>query len=105
MQRPLPAREAAHGPGSAAATQACTRVRCPRPPSCPPQRSGILIDACRLGAGHSSFLQQAAYLTGGTYLRPAQPQALVQYLNVSLGCVPEAPGAGITGSGWGIWRL
>ncbi|PRW60988.1 general transcription factor IIH subunit 3 [Chlorella sorokiniana] len=45
------------------------------------QRSGILIDACQLGAGHSSFLQQAAYLTGGTYLKPARPQALTQYLN------------------------
>lgn len=43
----------------------------------------MLIDACQLGPGHSSFLQQAAYLSGGTYLKPARPQALVQYLNVS----------------------
>ena len=44
----------------------------------------MLIDACQLGPGHSSFLQQAAYLSGGTYLKPARPQALVQYLNVRL---------------------
>ena len=54
------------------------------------QRSGILIDACQLGPGQSSFLQQAAYLTGGTYLKPARPQALVQYLNVS-----EQPAAAV----------
>ncbi|PSC74346.1 general transcription factor IIH subunit 3 [Micractinium conductrix] len=45
------------------------------------QRSGILIDACQLGPGHSAFLQQAAFLTGGVYLKPAKPQALAQYLN------------------------
>eukprot|EP00887_Chlorella_sp_A99_P005983 scaffold27.g5983.t1 len=44
------------------------------------QRSGVLIDGCKLGAAHSRFLQQAAHLTGGTYLRPAKPAALAQYL-------------------------
>ncbi|EFN53393.1 hypothetical protein CHLNCDRAFT_13819, partial [Chlorella variabilis] len=45
------------------------------------QRSGVLIDACQLGRRHSTFLQQAAYLTGGVYLKPSKPVALVQYLN------------------------
>ncbi|KAL4452715.1 hypothetical protein ABPG75_008377 [Micractinium tetrahymenae] len=45
------------------------------------QRSNVIIDACHLGQGHSAFLQQAAHLTGGVYLRPTKPQALVQYLN------------------------
>ncbi|KAI3436069.1 hypothetical protein D9Q98_002127 [Chlorella vulgaris] len=45
------------------------------------QRSGVLIDACQLGVGDSSFLQQAAHLTGGIYLKPDKPQALLQYLN------------------------
>jgi hypothetical protein len=49
------------------------------------QRSGVLIDACQLGRGHSTFLQQASHLTGGIYLKPGKPQALIQYLNVSCG--------------------
>jgi transcription initiation factor TFIIH subunit 3 len=48
------------------------------------QRSKVAIDACKLGGEHSSFLQQAAYLTGGVYLRPPRPEALTQYLLVSL---------------------
>ncbi|KAL4418718.1 hypothetical protein ABPG77_008589 [Micractinium sp. CCAP 211/92] len=44
------------------------------------QRSNVLIDACWLGHGHSAFLQQAAHLTGGVYLKPTKP-ALIQYLN------------------------
>ena len=52
-----------------------------------------------VGYGHTPFpphkftpptllvLPQAAYLTGGIYLKPSQPPALVQYLNVS-GCSP-----------------
>lgn len=49
-----------------------------------------MIDACQLGRGHSAFLQQAAHLTGGIYLKPGKPQALVQYLNVSC-AAPEHP--------------
>lgn len=44
------------------------------------QRCGVVVDACVLGAGHSAFLQQAAHLTGGVYVRPARPAALLQYL-------------------------
>lgn len=44
------------------------------------QRCGVLIDACYLGASQSAFLQQAAHLTGGLYLRPARPAGLLQYL-------------------------
>ena len=47
------------------------------------QRSDVIIDGCKLGPKHSAFLQQAAYLTGGIYLRPSRPQALAQYLLVS----------------------
>lgn len=44
------------------------------------QRSGVVIDACYLGSSQSAFLQQAAHLTGGVYLRPARPAGLLQYL-------------------------
>ena len=45
------------------------------------QKLKILIDACVLFEQDSSLLQQAAYITGGVYLRPrAQKQALIQYL-------------------------
>ena len=47
------------------------------------QRSKVVIDACVLGNHHSSFMQQATHLTGGTYLKPTQPDALVQYLLAS----------------------
>lgn len=40
------------------------------------------MDACVLGEAHSSFLQQAAYLTGGVYVRPPKRGALVEYLLV-----------------------
>ena len=46
------------------------------------QRSDVIIDACVLGAYHSPFMQQATYLTGGTYLKPTKPGALVEYLLV-----------------------
>lgn len=44
------------------------------------QRGRIRIDSCYLGPQQSAFLQQAAHLTGGTYLRPARPAGLLQYL-------------------------
>ncbi len=40
----------------------------------------VPIDACLLGATESPFLQQAANLTEGVYLRPPRPAALLQYL-------------------------
>ena len=44
------------------------------------QRSGVVVDACYLGSSQSAFLQQAAHLTGGVYLRPARSAGLLQYL-------------------------
>lgn len=35
-----------------------------------------------LGTADSAFLQQAAHVTGGLYLRPSRPRALLQYLLV-----------------------
>jgi transcription initiation factor TFIIH subunit 3 len=40
----------------------------------------VAVDACLLGVGESAYLQQACALTGGTYLRPRRPAALLQYL-------------------------
>ena len=34
------------------------------------QRTGVMVDGCVLGSSDSAFLQQAAHLTGGLYLRP-----------------------------------
>lgn len=45
------------------------------------QKLKILIDSCILYREDSSLLQQAAYITGGVYLRPAmQEDALIEYL-------------------------
>jgi transcription initiation factor TFIIH subunit 3 len=44
------------------------------------QAGAVPVDACLLGGAESPFLQQAAALTGGVYLRPARPGALLQYL-------------------------
>ena len=44
------------------------------------QAANVPIDACLLGGGESPFLQQACSLTGGVYVRPARPAALLQYL-------------------------
>lgn len=46
------------------------------------QRREIVIDACVLNNSHSSFMQQACFLTKGIYLHPRHPQALLQYLMV-----------------------
>ena len=48
------------------------------------QKLGVVLDACMVGTGDSAFLQQAAHLTCGLYLRPFQPAALLQYLLVGL---------------------
>ena len=42
----------------------------------------MVVDACMLSGGESTFLQQATHLTSGIYLRPKQKAALLQYLLV-----------------------
>lgn len=42
------------------------------------------IDVCKLFGSDTVFLQQAAHLTGGSYLYLEQKEALLQYLIVSL---------------------
>ncbi|KAK9945787.1 hypothetical protein M0R45_011286 [Rubus argutus] len=44
------------------------------------QRSMVPIDSCYMGSNNSAFLQQASYITGGVYLKPQQPNGLLQYL-------------------------
>lgn len=44
------------------------------------QKKNVAVDACILTAEHSSFLQQAAYLTGGIYYKPSDFSGLLQYL-------------------------
>eukprot|EP00897_Mesotaenium_endlicherianum_P006092 jgi/Mesen1/5510/ME000277S04711 len=44
------------------------------------QRSSVPIDTCMLGGQDSAFLQQAAFLSGGVYLKPPRPEGLLQYL-------------------------
>eukprot|EP00798_Chlamydomonas_sp_ICE-L_P027681 gene27681-7323_t len=44
------------------------------------QRAEVSLDAVVLGSSDSSLLQQAVHLTGGLYLRPSHPSALLQYL-------------------------
>ncbi len=44
------------------------------------QKKAVPVDACVLSTDHSSFLQQAAYLTGGIYFKPNDPKGLLQYL-------------------------
>ncbi|KDO30370.1 hypothetical protein SPRG_05081 [Saprolegnia parasitica CBS 223.65] len=43
------------------------------------QKKHVPIDACVLSDEPSSFLQQAAYLTGGIYFKPRDVDGLVQY--------------------------
>ncbi|XP_024522770.1 general transcription and DNA repair factor IIH subunit TFB4 isoform X3 [Selaginella moellendorffii] len=45
-----------------------------------PSKPRVPIDACMVGAQHSAFLQQAADITGGTYLMPQQADSLLEYL-------------------------
>lgn len=53
------------------------------PPPCL-QRNDIVLDCCKIGLDEARFAQQAAALTGGIYLRVAEPAALLQYLLVRL---------------------
>ncbi|KAH7315771.1 hypothetical protein KP509_21G064700 [Ceratopteris richardii] len=46
------------------------------------QRSMIPIDTCAVGTEHSAFLQQAAHITGGIYMKPSMPEGIFQYLTV-----------------------
>ena len=47
------------------------------------QRHGVVMDTCMVGSQDSAFLQQAAHITQGLYLRPKHTAALLQYLLVS----------------------
>ncbi|DBA00011.1 TPA: hypothetical protein N0F65_002014 [Lagenidium giganteum] len=44
------------------------------------QKKSVSVDACILSHEHSSFMQQAAYLTGGIYYKPNDHSGLLQYL-------------------------
>lgn len=44
------------------------------------QKKSVAVDACILASEHSSFMQQAAYLTGGIYYKPQDHSGLLQYL-------------------------
>ena len=48
------------------------------------QRHRVIIDSCMLGSADSAFMQQAAHVTGGIYLNPKHPAALLQYLQVGI---------------------
>lgn len=48
------------------------------------QRHGVVIETCMVGNNDSAFLQQAAHITEGLYLRPQRTSALLQYLLVSI---------------------
>lgn len=47
------------------------------------QKLKVTIDVCTVYGPDSVFLQQAAHLTGGSYMRPERPDALLQYLIMS----------------------
>ena len=49
---------------------------------CTVQHLNVMVDACVLGEADSPFLQQAADMTKGAYLRPGCSPALLQYLLV-----------------------
>ena len=42
----------------------------------------VTIDVCKIFGAESVFLQQAAHLTGGSYIDVDRPDALLQYLMV-----------------------
>lgn len=42
----------------------------------------VTIDVCKLFGADSVFLQQAAHLTGGSYIQVERPDSLLQYLMV-----------------------
>jgi len=47
------------------------------------QKLKVTIDVCKLFGAESVFLQQAAHLTGGSYIFLERPDALLQYLTMS----------------------
>ena len=47
------------------------------------QKLKVTIDACQIYGGETVFLQQAAHLTGGSYLLPERRDALLQYLTMA----------------------
>ncbi|KAL6058239.1 General transcription and DNA repair factor IIH subunit TFB4 [Balamuthia mandrillaris] len=44
------------------------------------QKQNIPVDSCILSSHESTFLQQAAHLTDGIYLKPSRQDGLLQYL-------------------------
>lgn len=48
----------------------------------PTSTQKITIDVCKIFGPDSVFLQQAAYLTGGSYIYLEHREALLQYLIV-----------------------
>jgi len=44
----------------------------------------IPIDVCKIWGEDAVFLQQAAHITEGIYMRPSDPAGLLQVLMVSL---------------------
>ncbi|CAO3607720.1 unnamed protein product [Cunninghamella blakesleeana] len=51
------------------------------------QKMGIPVDVCKIFGQESAFLQQAANITGGVYIKVDNSQALLQYLMFSF--LPE----------------
>ncbi|OCH95161.1 transcription factor Tfb4 [Obba rivulosa] len=47
------------------------------------QKLKVTIDVCKIYGPDSVFLQQAAHLTGGSYLHLNRPDAVLQYLTMS----------------------
>ncbi|EKM54491.1 uncharacterized protein PHACADRAFT_258371 [Phanerochaete carnosa HHB-10118-sp] len=47
------------------------------------QKLKVTIDVCKIFGGESVFLQQAAHLTGGSYIDIDRPDAILQYLMMS----------------------
>lgn len=47
------------------------------------QKLKVTIDVCKIFGAESVFLQQAAHLTGGSYIDVDRPDALLQYLMMS----------------------
>lgn len=44
------------------------------------QRLGARVDSLRIASVDSPFLQQAAHLTGGAYVRPRKPESVLQHM-------------------------
>eukprot|EP00667_Euglena_gracilis_P018075 EG_transcript_19155 len=49
-------------------------------------KMGVVVDGCHVAGEQSAFLQQAADLTGGVYLRPQDPTSLLQQLLSTVLC-------------------